>query len=44
VVIGWAILDVKSKEEAIEFARRFMKIAGDGDCEIRQVMGADPRA
>lgn len=43
VVIGWAIIDVKSKEEAIEFSKRFMKIAGDGDCELRQVMGADFR-
>jgi len=40
VIIGWAIIDVKSKEEALEQAKRFMTIAGDGDGEIRQIMGA----
>jgi hypothetical protein len=41
VVIGWALVDVKTKEEAMEIARRFMRIAGDGDGEVRQVIGPD---
>jgi hypothetical protein len=43
VVIGWAVIDVKSKEEAFEMARRFIRVAGDGESEIRQVMGPDIR-
>jgi hypothetical protein len=39
MVLGYAIIQVRSREEAIEQARRFMMIAGDGECEIRQLMG-----
>ena len=39
VVLGYAIVKVASKEEAIDLARRFMLIAGDGEGEIRQLMG-----
>jgi hypothetical protein len=38
VVAGFAILQVKSKEEVIESAKRFLKVAGDGECELRQIM------
>ena len=37
VVGGFAILEAASKEEAIEMARTFLGVAGDGECEIRQV-------
>ena len=37
VVGGFAILEAASKEEAIELARTFLGIAGDGECEIRQI-------
>ena len=37
VIGGYGILEAKSKEEAIEHTRRFLKIAGDGETEIRQV-------
>jgi hypothetical protein len=37
LVGGFAILRVKSKSEAIEITKRFLKIAGDGECEIRQM-------
>lgn len=37
VVGGFAILRANSKEEAIEMARKFLRIAGDGECEIRQI-------
>src|SRR5687768_6326167 len=36
LIDGFALIEAKSKEEAIELARRFMSIAGDGDGEILQ--------
>ena len=35
LVGGFAILQADSKEEAIELSRRFLTVAGDGECEIR---------
>ena len=40
VVGGFAILQAKSKEEAIDLARQFLKVAGDGECELRQIYEA----
>ena len=37
VVGGFAILKANSKQEAIELARQFLKVAGDGECELRQL-------
>lgn len=37
VVGGFALLQANSKEDAIELVKAFMKIAGDGECEIRQL-------
>ncbi|HEY2013515.1 MAG TPA: YciI family protein [Bryobacteraceae bacterium] len=34
---GFALIRTDSKPEAIEFTKRFLKIAGDGETEIRQV-------
>ncbi len=39
LVVGYAIVQVKSQAEAVELARRFMAVAGDGTGEIRQLMG-----
>jgi len=39
LVGGWALLDVRDKAEAIEWTRRFLNIAGDGESTIRQVYG-----
>lgn len=39
LVVGYAIVQVATKEEAIECARRFMSVAGDGEGEIRQLFG-----
>ena len=41
VVGGFAILKANSKEEAIELAKNFLKVAGEGECEIRQVCEAN---
>jgi hypothetical protein len=37
IVGGFAIINVASREEAIEYVKEFMRIAGDGECEIRQL-------
>jgi hypothetical protein len=37
VVGGFAILKANSKEEAIQMAKDFLKFAGEGECEIRQI-------
>jgi hypothetical protein len=34
---GFAMLETKSSEAAIEICRRFLKIAGDGEIELRQI-------
>src|SRR5687768_15298051 len=37
LIAGYAIVQARSIDEAIEHARRFMVIAGDGDSEILQM-------
>jgi len=37
VVGGFAILQANSKEEAIQIAKDFLQVAGEGECEIRQI-------
>jgi hypothetical protein len=41
LVGGLAILRANSKEEAIQLAKKFLKVAGDGECELRQLYEAD---
>lgn len=41
VIVSFALLDVRSKDEAVELARRFWKIAGEGEGDIRQVFGPE---
>ena len=36
-VVGWAIVEVKSKEEAIELSKRFWQIVGDGQGTIQRI-------
>jgi len=38
-VAGFALVDVRSKEEAVELGRRFRQIVGDGTSVIQQVFG-----
>ena len=40
VVGGFAILDAKSKEDAVRLAREFLASSGDGECELRQLYEA----
>jgi hypothetical protein len=37
VIGGLAIMQAGSKAEAIQLARDFLKVAGDGECELRQL-------
>lgn len=37
LIAGFALLETKTKEEAIEYSKRFLKVAGDGETEIRLV-------
>ena len=37
LVGGFAILQTNSKEEAIELAKQFLPVAGEGECELRQL-------
>jgi len=40
MVGGFAILKVNSKQEAIDLARKFLQVAGEGECELRQLYEA----
>ena len=40
IVGGFAILEASSKQHAIELTRKFLAVAGDGECEVRQVYSA----
>jgi hypothetical protein len=37
VIGGLAILRANSKDEAIEHLKQFLNVAGDGECELRQL-------
>jgi hypothetical protein len=44
VIGGYAVLEAKSKEEAVELTRRFLKVHGDEwdiECEVRQLDGPE---
>ena len=44
VIGGFAMLQANSKAEAIELTRKFLEVAGDGECEIRQIFTAPEAA
>ena len=44
VIGGYAILEARSKEEAVEMTKRFLKVHGDEwdiECEVRQLDGPE---
>ena len=41
VIVSFALVEVRSKEEALELSRRFWKLVGDGEGDIRQVDGPE---
>lgn len=40
-VVGFALVEVRSREEAIELSKRFRQIVGDGRGVIKQVFGPE---
>ena len=38
LVAGFVLVKVNSKEQAVQLARRFLQVAGEGNCEIREVI------
>jgi len=40
LVAGFAIIEASSKAEAIELTKNFLAVAGDGECEVREVYSA----
>jgi len=43
LIAGFALLEASSKEEAIRLTREFLKVAGDGECELRQIFTPSDR-
>ena len=41
VIVSFALIEVRSEEEALEMSRRFWKIAGDGEGDVRRVSGPE---
>jgi hypothetical protein len=39
VIGGFALLEVPSKEAALEHVRGFLEVVGKGECELRQLYG-----
>ncbi len=44
VVGGFALIQAQSKEEAIEYVKRFLNVVGEGECELRQLYEAPAAA
>jgi hypothetical protein len=44
IIGGFALIQAKSKAEAIEHTKNFLKVAGDGETEIRQIFEMDCRS
>jgi len=40
---GFALIQVKSKAEAIEWTKRFLAVVGEGESEIRELYDAPPQ-
>ncbi len=38
-VVGFALIEARSKQEAIEYSKRFWRTVGDGEGKIYQVFG-----
>jgi hypothetical protein len=38
MIVGWAVLKAGSRAEAIELAQRFLRVAGDGEVQVREMI------
>lgn len=41
VIVSFALIEVRSKDEALEVARRFWELVGEGEGDVRQVFGPE---
>ncbi|KQZ57495.1 MULTISPECIES: YciI family protein [unclassified Lysobacter] len=41
VIAGYALIEVESFESAVEYAKRFLDIAGDGVSELHRIVDGD---
>lgn len=41
VIVSFALIEVRSEDEALELTRRFWKMVGDGEGDIRRVFGPE---
>ena len=44
LVAGFALLEAKSKQHAIELTKEFLRVVGEGECELRQIFEAPEQA
>ena len=42
LIAGFAMIRAASRDEAVEYTKQFLKIAGDGEAEIRQIHDVSP--
>jgi len=42
LIAGYAILAAESKSEAVSWAKRFLDVMGEGECEVRQMYDGEP--
>jgi hypothetical protein len=40
LVAGFALLEANSKEQAVQLTKDFLTVAGEGECELRQIFTA----
>jgi hypothetical protein len=40
LIASYALFEVKSMEEAVEWTSRFLKVLGEGECELRPIFDA----
>jgi hypothetical protein len=40
LVASYAVFQVKTKAEAVEWTQRFLQVLGQGECELRQIFEA----
>jgi hypothetical protein len=41
LIASYALFDVKSMDEAVEWTRRFLDVLGKGECELRPIIEAE---
>jgi len=42
MIAGFALMQTRSRDEMVEWTKRFLAIAGDGECEIHRLSDVSP--